>query len=278
MKYLLTFLYLCSFSIVSQEVKRDTVFLNEKSEATSKTLFKNKCNSAIFDCKMYLNGDTIENVLSYKFYFGKISSNEVKTIYKHFDNLLSKNLNVNKNLLIHHSKTLLGYEEMLKMRSAAFKRMLDNPEKRKVFINEKYKKPNIQKYTKKMYLSKLNFSRKKHARYIKKVEQTYNTSVINVYDKNKGQPLKNKYFNWIHDSTSPFLNKHSGSIMILKPNGEYFIKYNSHFNKENIYRLLSNVDWSTFFNDWNKSIETNSNQGIGIIEVLTKKKHQSFIH
>jgi hypothetical protein len=270
MKYLIILLYLCSFSVFSQEIEKESIFLNEKSEIISKSLFKRKCNSAIFDCKTYLNGDIIENILSYKFHFGKISLDEVKTIYTYFKSLSKKNIIPNKNLLFHHSKTLLGYKEMLKIRSAAFKRTLDNPENRRVFINEKNKKPNIQEYTNKIYLSRLNFSRKKHSKYIKNVERNYNTSVINIYHKNKGQPIKNKYFTWIQDSTNTFLNKNHVNIMILKPNGEYFIKYNSHFNKENIYKLLSEEDWSIFFNDWKKSIENNSIKGIGIIGVLTK--------
>lgn len=276
MKYLFTLIYLCSFSLFSQEVQKDTLYLDQNLVPISKTLFKTRSNSVIFHSRNYEKDSVIESRLHYHLYFGKMSLKDVNGILTNFNEKSNEKIEKDKTLLIYHYETLFGYEDVLKRREESFYKFINSKDSKRVSLNNRYVKPRLKKYTKKDYLSKIKKSAKKNSKIIKKVSERFNTTTIHVVRNNKGYPLKNKYFTWIEDSTSTFQNKYHGTIMVLRPNGNYFIRY-GHLIKEKIYTILEEDNWSSFYKDWGKSIKSNSSNGFGIVEKLMKKKKISAI-
>ena len=123
-------------------------------------------------------------------------------------------------------------------------------------------------YTRKKFNKAFKAATKKMDKCSKKTEKKFNSRVFYTYKHDKGF-LKDYPKHWIKDNgvvkNSFFKIMYESHLVILKPNGEYFLG-GSHLSDDNLKKLLKNENWSVFKRDWKNSMSLASKDGLGIFK------------
>ena len=112
------------------------------------------------------------------------------------------------------------------------------------------------------YLQKQSYKTyKRRVKCSKKIQKNKNTIPIYMYSSNKGADLNSQYYNRMkRDFKKTFQNNffHERGLykwLILKPNGDYFLKSTkasqNDFSEKDVYNLLKNKNWEPFHKEWN---------------------------
>ncbi|WP_156772367.1 hypothetical protein [Urechidicola croceus] len=289
-KRILPYLFFISTFILygQNKIEKDTVYYDENKIEISKDKFIDKCNAAVFYCKQF----DIDNYIVYKvyhrMYFGKLTPQEYNQIRMYLNQQSIKNTPKNHSILIHYEENLAGFKE-----SNEYCNLINSYslEENYNYFNLNAKKNNeepiksikafkqIVEWHRKEFHNLKKFNKdvanyaKQQNKCIRKVELRFKTPVYYAIYNNNNYPLKNDYFTWLEVNSiikTTFTKNHPDiDLIILKPNGEYFIK-NDFLPNSVLFKLLKEKDWTKFKNDWNQSIKTNYNLGYGIIFDTTK--------
>lgn len=265
MKKILFILYISQLHLFSQNtIPKDTVYLDENQLEISKEKFTSKKNNAVLYARSYETEKIIIYKLLYKYHFGKITAKESKQIKL----LLQKNkLNdaQNNTILIKYTDTLYDYNSLY------LKHLLHLKQHDYIANGKNSIKVKHHSFTKKKYSMKL----KRYASMQKKCKKKllkYNTNAFYVYNFDKGYEF-NKNLTWIKDRILKnmfFKNMSESDLIIIKPNGDYFLK-SGHFSDKNLKQLLKKDDWTSYINDWKNSLDKYQKNGIGIIRKFNVK-------
>ena len=256
-----------SLSLFSQtETIKDTLYLDVDNLKISKTTFNKKFYAAVFYSRAYYLDGIVINKISYQYYFGKITPQKRKELQILINSKTNRNIKDNENILIQYFDTLQGYQGQ--------KRLY-----KKHYIDYHYQivENDTIYFTEypPLTLKKFNTQRKKYQKKLTKcsikLEKRKNTKVIEMYNIDTGYPFELEKLTWLKDpgifKKIFFKNMYESNLLIIKPNGDYFMKY-SHIKDEDLFGLLKTDDWSQYKKDFEKSINTNSSVGYGIIKSL----------
>lgn len=281
MKKLLFIIIFISISSFGQKnTQKDTLYLDENQVEITKTKYNSKMNNSTLYARSYETKDLIIYKVLYKYYFGEISHTE----YNQINKLLEKDANVyianDATILIKFTDTLYSY----KYRKKRYDFHTNTPHYFKPLIikpNSKYKdslKVKHKPFNYSVYKNNIKKYSIKQRKCSKKLLKRKNTYAIHVYNINKGYDF-NKNLKWVKDrilKKAFFKNMYESNILIIKPNGDYFMKY-GHLSDSNLFKLLKENDWTQYKMDWKKSLETNSKKGFGFIKKLTEQQNNKHI-
>lgn len=255
-----------SFSLFSQiKNAKDTLYFDENKKEISPVEFYRKVSSAVFYSSSYNISDLVINKVSYKYYFGKITSNKRKELQVLLNNKTSQNIKVDENILIQYFDTLQSYKGQKRLYEKHFIdyhfTIVDNDtiiSDHKPLSLKSYKKT-AKKYQKKLTKCSIKLAKRK------------NTKVIEMYNIDNGYPFELEKLTWLKDpgvfKENFFINIYENNLLIIKPNGDFFMKKYC-VEDNDLFNLLKTDDWSQYVLDWEKSISTNSSVGYGIIKSL----------
>ncbi|MCF6279308.1 MAG: hypothetical protein L3J14_03070 [Flavobacteriaceae bacterium] len=262
------------FSFSQENIQKDTIYMDENQIEITKEIYLKKLNNATLYSRNYETKDFIIYKNLYKYYFGSVSSKE----YNQIRMLLEKDGNTKiKNgasILIKYVDTLYGFNMLMKRRTAHIK-------KGHLTNNETDTLKNIKHllFNYKIYLKDIKKYSKKAKKCSEKLYKKRNTSALHVYKYGKGYSF-NENLKWIKDRVLKkmfFKNMYENNLLIIKPNGDYFMK-SGHFSDANLNKLLKEENWNQYKKDWRKSLKINSNKGFGIIEKFSFQNHYHTSH
>lgn len=265
MKLLIFFIYLASFVALEQ---KDTVYMDENNIKISKTLYKTKLKNTVLHSKSYETDSLMIYKILHKYYFGKISSKEYNQIRLLLEKEDKTKIKDNNPLLIKYYDTLFDFKTLMNQHKLHLK-------KHHLYPNGDTIK-NIKHHTfnHKIYLRKIKEYSKKSKKCTKKLGHKMNTKVFYVYNFDKGYVF-NENLKWIKDKIFKnlfFKIMHEYDLIIIKPNGDYFLK-SGHFSDANIKLLLKENNWSSFIDDWKNSLTKYPINGTGIIKKFNQKSN-----
>lgn len=268
--------------------KKRSFFLDENSKGITEKKFNDKCGAAVFYCKRFDK----ENMIIFKVYermsFGKISSKEYNQIRVYLNRKSIKKVPENHKILIHYEEQLVGFKESYENCNLINDKSLkENFEafNKQAKANGEYPFESIKNFQRFLRSHRLEFHNeekfneevetyaKQQNNCIKKIETKFETPVYYMVKDNFNYPLKNDHFTWVEDGGAvynTFVKKSPDTdLIIIKPNGEYFIK--SDFLPDFILnKILKSKNWNKLKNDWNNSKLINHPYGIGIVEDITR--------
>ena len=278
-------------SVKKKKVTRTPIYyIDENGSAINEFVFNQKCNAAVFYCKVHEKKDMIIYKVYYQMYFGKITPVEYNEIRLYLNRKSNKTIPENHKILIHYEQTLSGFKERHEFCDLVNSKTLEEnfeaynleaelhgeyPFKSLKAFNRHVQSHKREYHNEDKFNSEVAEYADKQNKCLEKIETKYKTPVFYVVNDNFNYPIKNKYFTWVVDDVSTiqsaFLKKHPDiNFILLKPDGEYFIK--TDFMPETVLnKLLKKSNWESQKNEWLKSIKTNKTEGYGIVNSMTKE-------
>ena len=240
------------------------LYLDENLKKIDSVTYSKKCKIHIFKCLEYHTDSlSVEKVL-HKFYFGKVSQTEANQITGLLALDSGKKIKKNDIIVLKYIDSLYNYKTS--------KRNYDkHVEKHKKFHHKRYNKKKYNKHKikweKTNYKCVKKFEKTEKIKVLHSVKHTQNDlnnyrNIVVVKDRSV---LKNTFFKIIYNY----------NLLILKPNGDYFLS-GACLNDKKLLKLLKSDDWSVFRNDLKRSIDGNHENGFGFFKKLSYHKKHCF--
>jgi len=249
------------------EPPKDTIYLDENSIEITSSLFDKKMKVGVFHSSIYITKSLAIKKILHKFYFGKLTKQECNQLRLLLMRESNSKINKDANLVINFRDTLHGYPIQ--------KRNYDNHIKKHKTRGKGKFAPKVKHnpFNQKIFSKNVKRSAKHLNKCSKKILKWNNSYVFNVFNINEGYPIENEYFKWVKDPgifKMKFFNiMYENNLLIIKSNGDYFLKF-GHFSDKSLNKLLKSSDWSQYKKDWKKSIKSNSKNGYGIIAYFNR--------
>ena len=250
---LLLLLLLCQFSIGQQNFVKDTLYLDEFKELSTKELIVKKCNSNVFHCRLIAYDSIVAYHAYHKYIFGNIPALKLKQYHSILKNKMNVPLDTNAILVIDYRKYIADFKSYKNYIDSLHRNNRESSKSRHIAMNQKQ----FKRHKKIWYKRKVKCS--------KKIQKIKNTKVIDMYASNKGADLNHENYRFlVQDFNSVFQNnffleKGLYKLLILKPNGDYFLKSThsrqSDFTEEDIFNLLKSENWKPYQNEWNRRLK-----------------------
>jgi molybdopterin synthase catalytic subunit len=264
------------FLLISlQGICQEKIYLDENMKEMDYISYAKKCDAHIYKCMEYKTDTFSINKIMYKHTFGKITPTE----YVQVKNILSKDskeiINKNTIIVVKYSDSLYSYNST--------KQKFDNLviEHRKAVYDTasntmKYHKINYKNYNLNTYNKNCEKWLKEQNKCIKKFEKIENTNVIYSYLHKEKNTYNYADFNFVKDrgilKNTFFKIVQNFDLLILKPNGEYFLS-GGHLDDKKIKKLLKDADWSNYIEDWKTTVTKYPKSGFGFFEM--KLNHET---
>ncbi|AOW19427.1 hypothetical protein [Urechidicola croceus] len=278
------------FTIVlfgQKNIEKLDIYSNENKEIISINEFNTKCKNVVFHCKKYETDSLIINKVLYRYYFGEISKQENKQVRIYLNRLANKDIDTTKNIIIYFKERLVGFNQSIEECTYDVDKSIQ--ENYSIYLNnvtnqshnemslldfKKVFNNHITKFHSEVrYYDDYEKTAKTKSKCIQKIEKKSNSKINLIVHENIGYKLKNDYFTWAEDTgviKNMFFEINTGNdLLILKPNGKYFIK-NGYVSDSNIIKIANESDWSEYYNDWKKTTEEKFSKGHGIIKKLVQ--------
>lgn len=228
------------------------IFLDENMTKIDSLKYSRKCSLSAFKCYEFKTDSLIINKVLNKFYFGKIKSSAFNQIRKTLELDTKSTINDNTTLFIKFIDTLVEKETTFKRCFSKFK-FQDTIKNKITTINSngyfyRISRDN-DKFNRKSFTNYLKDIEKNTKKCIKKIERINNVKVQFIYNYKQDKANIPQNFSWVKDR-GIFKNKFfkilgNYRILILKPNGEYFLKGWT-LNDKTFFTLLKAKDWSKY--------------------------------
>jgi hypothetical protein len=265
-RYLSLFFFLIFVSIQAQNVK----YVDENMNIIDSLTLTKKCKQHIFKCLKYDTDTLIIKKVLYKYKFGKLNDSTFQKIKKNLNtDSLSKS-----NIIVRYYDSLIPYKTLLKNHSK-------HTEKReKIYFDTsktRYYYRSGHKFNKKIYeRNRKNFIKTQN-KCTKKYENKFDAKVFHVYKHDSNISKEYDNFDWTADNgifQNTFFNIiFNYWIVIIKPDGEYFL-IGSHISDKNLSKLLTTSDWAIFKEEWDKTLEKYTMNGIGVFKSESDRIHK----
>ena len=244
------FLYLTVFLSFSLNSQSKIVYVNEVNKIISQSEFNSKINSPIYQgLKFPLNDSIIIKKIRFKYFFGSLNSKKKKQLFQ----LLSKRHNVDTSKIM-----VLHYDDTLKLKSSFPKR------NRTVFYDSLGREVNVDKISggynfRQMtnvvkHLHQTNYRRflSEHKKCLRRYSKNKETVILHFFNFNEGHPTEYKGLVWSKDygsvlKTMFFDAYQSYQSILLYPNGDYYLGYDSDLINKN---LLDFKNMTKYKNDF----------------------------
>ena len=229
-KLLFILLVFASLKLASQSTKT-RIYLDKDNNLIPMVEYVQKCNSFLYKCSQKENDSLLINTAFLQFQFGKLSIKENSQLRKY----LAKKMN-NKNLLnaaiiINHKKELLGFH--------------------KIPVNDTLTHGRFPTTEEQFNLRNLNIDNYKKK--CSALMSSNNAITLNTYIKNSEYTFNNKSYNWYKVNMLASIFKNKSGVLILKPDGEYFLNQGFMLN-DYAKTLLSNYDWKQHINHYKNAL------------------------
>lgn len=229
------------------------IYLNEKMKEISLQDFNKKCEHHIFKCHKFTTDSLEINKVLYKYSFGKIDKEAFKQIQMLLASQSKKPINPDETIIIKFTDSLKSIQTLKK-----------NFDKHILNCPAYHNKKSLKDYQNDRD-SWVTEKKKCFGKFKKNNTVNFNYVYKNADDLETIYSYKN--FLWIKDrgvfKNLFFKIMDSKNLVILKPDGEYFLS-GSHFDDKSISKLLKHNDWSKYKDDWFKSTTSHLKNGKGI--------------
>lgn len=264
-KYIIFSLFLfISFNGICQE----KIYLDENMKELDYISYTKKCDAHIYKCIEFKTDTFAINKMVYKHQFGTITPSE----YIQVKSILSKDskekIKQNAVIVVKYSDSLYSYNTTKKKHNSliAFhqKAVYDTASNTMKYHKINYKTYNLNTYNKncKNWLKEQN-------KCIKKFEKIDNINVIHSYLHKEKNTYNYADFHFVKDrgilKNTFFKIVKNFNVLILKPNGEYFLS-GGHLEDKKIKKLLKDSDWSNYIQDWETTVTKYPKSGFGFFK------------
>lgn len=266
----------CLLSLITYvcAIAQKEIYLDENNKSVNRTNYLQKCKAQIFKCYTYSTDSIKVNKVLHKFGFGKITPTEASQLRLLLSQRTKSEIDSSATLVITYRDTLFGFEHRLARHEKHLRQVkegsYEEPPMPEISGNVKVRpiRHNHKPYTRKKFNKTINAAVKKMNKCSKKTERKFNSRVFYTYKYDKGF-LKDHPKHWVKDNgvikSSFFKIMYESHLVILRPNGEYFLG-GSHLSDEHFKKLLKTKNWSLFERDWKNSMQSNSKEGLGIFK------------
>ena len=273
MKYIyFFFLVIFGFSAFGQKKQ----YYDENFKVISHEAYKEKCKGHLYKCFEYKTDSFAINKILIKYKFGKLDS----VAYQQVRNLLirdsSSDIPEQSTLVIKYYDSIFGFETENKKYTIHERKHLESEKDTSIVINyhEFYFNKEIFNTNRQKWVD----NRKKC---LKKFDGKYNTKIFHMYKHKDIDTEEYNNFEWIGDKGT-FKNvffqiMYNYGLVILKPNGEYFLS-GGHLSDKSFNKLIKNSNWLKYQNDLHKSLTSHNVYGKGMFskDVVTHKNKHCF--
>ncbi len=264
-KILILLSFLSSQFIIGQSnFVKDTIYIDEFKKLSSKELTLKKCASNVFHCRLIAYDSIVAYHAYHKYIFGNIPAPKLKQYHSILKNRMNIALDTNAILVIDYRKYISNFKSYKKFIDSLHRNGHEGSKNTHVILNQKQ----FERRKKVWYKKKVKCSRK--------IQKIKNTKVIDIYSSNKGVDLSSENYRFMVQDFNEvfqnnfFLEKGLYKLLILKPNGDYFLKSiqsrQTDFTEKDIFDLLKSENWKSYQNEWNKRIK-NLEKSFSIIKV-----------
>lgn len=274
-KYFILLITLLPLMSLSQSKE---IFIDENQNLVSKKEYKKKCKLNVLKC-IKEKAETVKTHRIYdKYIFGKLSNPQINEVKQYLNEISNIAILENKNIIIKYNDSLFGYEESeirrrKNHRAYTIKFGAATKDISKKHNQIEYKPIEMKTYVKN-HLKFIN----KEKKCVEKAQTVFNSQVLYIYNVDKGHNTMWPDLNWIQD-VNKYLTTHFfripkyGGMLMIKPNGEYFVS-NVVFNDKILTELL-NGNWDLLKNDWNLTKNQLIKKGHGFFKIDNDFKRNS---
>lgn len=244
--FIVIFLFLTG-PIVCQNKSKVNIFLDENLNSINKEDFNKKLNSFIYYSNIYKTDTITIYRIRESIKFGHLSKVENSQIRKLLNRDNETEDAFEGYLVLTFRDTLYGYDDYLK----------------------RFNSFSTQKST---FSEKLRVYDRNQKKCIRQ-DAKNNRERLYLFNYNKGYTYQPVNFEWKRSSSvlNKFLFNNQSSMIILKPNGEYFFFIEVY--EKLIKELLDSEDWSDFVKDYEEAKTTLSGEPSGKLESIYMPKH-----
>ncbi|MGJ8592583.1 MAG: hypothetical protein ACSHXF_08550 [Aquaticitalea sp.] len=264
------FAYLFLFNIYVC-YSQDEMYVDEGMQIIDSASYLNKCNEVGLKCLQYQTDSITVNKVLNKYSFGKLKPSEYEQLRKLLAKDSKKEILPNQILIVKYLDSLRSYQTM--------KRNYDDHVKMHAseITSVKQRKTVHSPYNVKTYTSNLKKWIKTSNKCIKKFEKKTPASVHYVYNDDQGVLNNYDEFELTKDRsifrTTFFKIVYNYNLLILKPDGEYFLS-GSHFDDKSVKELIENEDWSEPKSDLQATMDMYKINGFGIFKSHNPRNHK----
>ena len=255
-KNLIVFFLLLTNTIYCQNKSKVNIFLDENLNVINEERFNQKQESFLYFSQQFINDTLTVHRIFDIMKFGKFDTAENAQIRMLLERDSRQQDLKDQQLILTFRDTLSGFDNHLKN----YKPTALTKAPTKLFVKEKIKTydKNQQKCIKKDL--KNNYRR------------------LYLYNVNKGYDYNPEHFTW-HKS-SPVLRQilfdNRPSMLILKPNGEYF--YFAEVLEKLVIEVLESDNWMPFINDYKTAKSTLAPTPFGNLKSISAKKNHFYYY
>lgn len=261
---LLSFIFLVCHS-------QSELYLDENMQSLDSLSYEQKCKQIPFKCLKYeTDSMTINKVLT-KYTFGKITPVEATQLRKLLMLDSGKTIDENDVILVKYTDSIRNFRTIQK-NSVRHTKMHDSINKASNNYHAKHKP-----YTKAVYSKNIQGYVKRSNKCIKKYERKRPVSVHYVYGDEQNVLKDYDRMTFIKDrgilKTSFFKIVQNYNLLILKPDGEYFLS-GGHLIDDTLFELIRKKDWTKFKTDWESTLNVYKINGVGMFKEIGYYDHR----
>lgn len=247
--YLVLLLLLISF-FSNAQLKNRVVYLDVTKEVISKQEFNKKIESDLYSGIKYVTDTLIIKKLKINYAFGKLKTSTKSQLFK----LLSSRhqIDTTKTLVFHYMDTLKNKNEypksdylvLLDSNNNVIKKIKGNRTSYIVTPSTRNVVKHKHLISYKTFLVSHKKCIKSYKKFIKK-----NVKILHFYSVNNGHPNQYKNHRWYKDYGNIlkklfYIEKRKFSLVVLKPNGEFFLYYTHGYMKNKL--LFTEEGWRKY--------------------------------
>lgn len=249
------------------------VYLDENLTRIDSSTYSRKCYRILFKCLEYKTDSLVVNKILEKYRFGKLNPTEYKQIKGVISRISKLKIKSDEIIVIKYYDSLLNF-------SSVNKRHMEHTKPKKTISPDSSNstKRNHHPFNEDIFYKNRRKWVKKNKKCIEKNEDKYNAKIIYLYKAEQNVISKYEGFNWVKDN-GVFKNKFfkimfNFHLLIIKPNGEYFLS-GGHITDKKVGKLLKKADWTEFKSDLKSSYRKHIFRGIGLFKKVDPYYHNT---
>ncbi len=249
------------------------VYLDENLTGIDSSTYSRKCRQLLFKCLEFKTDSLVINKILEKYRFGKLTPIEYDQIKGVITRISKIKIKSDEIIVIKYYDSLLNF-------SSVNRRHVEHSKPKKATSPDSSNSKKVPLHTFNRDIFKKNRKKwvKKNKKCIKRNEDKYNVKIIYLYKAEQDVIDEYAGFNWVKDN-GVFKNQFfkimfNFHLLIIKPNGEYFLS-GGHITDKKVGKLLKKADWAEFKNDLKSSYRKHIFKGIGLFKEVDPYYHNT---
>jgi len=249
------------------------VYLDENLTEIDSSTYSRKCRRLLFKCLEYRTDRLVVNKILEKYRFGKLNPIEYKQVKGVISRISKLKIESDKIMVIKYYDSLLNF-------SSVNRRHIEHTKPKKTTSPDSSNSTKRPPHPFNVDIFNKNRRKwvKKNKKCIERNENKYNVEIIYIYKAEQNVISKYEGFNWVEDNgvlkNQFFKIMFNFHLLIIKPNGEYFLS-GGHVTDKKVGKLLKNADWTEFKSDLKSSHSKHIFKGVGLFKRVDPYYHNT---